>query len=107
MFPVRFDLATVDVSFISLTKILPAVTSCLREDADCIALIKPQFEVGKGEVGPRGIVTDPAAHSRVIKSVTDSLQKLGLTVGIVIESPICGAEGNREFLIRFKSSLQR
>ena len=69
--PVKFDLATVDVSFISLTKILPALVEVVTERADCIALIKPQFEVGKGEVGKGGIVTDPAKHRRVLTEIAD------------------------------------
>jgi 23S rRNA (cytidine1920-2'-O)/16S rRNA (cytidine1409-2'-O)-methyltransferase len=98
-FPVRFDLATIDVSFISLTKILPAVRPCLAEKADCIALIKPQFEAGKGEVGRGGIVTDPAKHRRVLKEIKDAAVAIGFVPVGLIGSPILGAEGNREFLI--------
>lgn len=98
-FPVRFDLATVDVSFISLDKILPALKTCLALDADCIALIKPQFEVGKGEVGKGGIVTDPGQHRRVLLEVTRGARAMGFHPLGLIESPILGGEGNREFLI--------
>jgi len=101
-FPVRFDLATIDVSFISLTKILPALGSCLSGAADCIALIKPQFEVGKGEVGRGGIVTDPAKHRRVLNEIKDAAIRLGFSPTGLIESPIPGAEGNREFLMHLK-----
>lgn len=101
-FPVRFDFATVDVSFISLAKILPAVASVIREEADCIALIKPQFEVGKGEVGRGGIVTDSLKHRRVIAEVRDAAAAAGLCAIDLIRSPILGAEGNREFLIHLK-----
>src|SRR5262245_15331269 len=69
-FEVKFDLATVDVSFISLTKILPAVAGILKPEADLIALVKPQFEVGKGEVGKGGIIKDPSKHREVIDRVT-------------------------------------
>jgi 23S rRNA (cytidine1920-2'-O)/16S rRNA (cytidine1409-2'-O)-methyltransferase len=100
-FPVRFDLATIDVSFISLTKILPAVRACLTDTADCIALIKPQFEVGKGEVGRGGIVTEPAKHRRVLNEIKDAALGFGFRPVGLIESPILGAEGNREFLMHF------
>lgn len=101
-FPVRFDLATVDVIFISLTKVLPAIAACLKEDAECIALIKPQFEVGKGEVGKSGVVTDPNKHRRVLCEVLRSAAATGFAVINLIESPILGAEGNREFLAHLK-----
>ena len=97
-FPQKFDLATMDVSFISLTKILPAVAAVLTETGRIIALIKPQFEVGKGEVGKGGIVKDPAQHQRVISEVNAAAQSIGLIVDGLIESPIRGAEGNLEFL---------
>jgi 23S rRNA (cytidine1920-2'-O)/16S rRNA (cytidine1409-2'-O)-methyltransferase len=103
-FPVRFDLATVDVSFISLDKILPALRASLSEAADCIALIKPQFEVGKGEVGKGGIVTDPAKHRRVLNEISDSVRAIGYFPVGLIESPLLGAEGNREFLIHLSCS---
>ena len=105
-FPVRFDLATIDVSFISLTKILPAVRPCLTDTADCIALIKPQFEVGKGEVGRGGIVTDPAKHQLVLNQIKDAATVNGFRPVGVIESPILGAEGNREFLMHLKRTCE-
>lgn len=103
-FQIRFDLATIDVSFISLTKILPALRDCLKDGADCIALIKPQFEVGKGEVGRGGIVTDPAKHRRVLAKITEAAVEIGFNPIDLIESPIKGAEGNREFLIHLKKA---
>ena len=99
LFPVLFQLATIDVSFISLTKIFPAVKKCLTPNADCIALIKPQFEVGKGEVGRGGIVTDPAEHKRVLNEITQAAIETRFYPAGVIESPILGAEGNREFFM--------
>jgi 23S rRNA (cytidine1920-2'-O)/16S rRNA (cytidine1409-2'-O)-methyltransferase len=105
-FPVRFDLATIDVSFISLTKILPAVRPCLTDPADCVALIKPQFEVGKGEVGRGGIVTDPAKHRRVLNEIQDAATAIGFRPVGLIESPILGAEGNREFLMHLKPACE-
>ena len=101
-FSVPFDLATIDVSFISLTKILPAMRPCLTENADCVALIKPQFEVGKGEVGRGGIVTDRSKHKRVIIEIKQAAIETGCYPVGLIESPILGAEGNREFLIYLK-----
>lgn len=93
-----FDLAVMDVSFISATKILPAVVPLLALRAGLVVLIKPQFEVGRGEVGRGGIVTDPEKHRRVIAEVDRTAGEFGLVARGVTESPILGAEGNREFL---------
>jgi 23S rRNA (cytidine1920-2'-O)/16S rRNA (cytidine1409-2'-O)-methyltransferase len=101
-FEVRFELATIDLSFISLTKVLQAVAAILKDGADIIALVKPQFEVGKGEVGKGGIVTDPAKHRRVLDEITSFARSIGFEVAGVIESPILGAEGNREFLLHLR-----
>jgi 23S rRNA (cytidine1920-2'-O)/16S rRNA (cytidine1409-2'-O)-methyltransferase len=97
-FEAKFDLATIDVAFISATKILPAIVPLLVEQGKIITLIKPQFEVGKGEVGKGGIVKDPLQHQRVIVEVNSAAEALGLEVSGVIESPIHGADGNKEFL---------
>jgi 23S rRNA (cytidine1920-2'-O)/16S rRNA (cytidine1409-2'-O)-methyltransferase len=101
-FDQKFDLVTIDVAFISATKILPAVVPLLTERGRIITLIKPQFEVGKGEVGKGGIVKDPAKHQRVISEVNNTAQALGLKVGGLIESPIQGADGNVEFLALYE-----
>jgi 23S rRNA (cytidine1920-2'-O)/16S rRNA (cytidine1409-2'-O)-methyltransferase len=101
-FDQKFDLVTIDVAFISATKILPAVVPLLTERGRIITLIKPQFEVGKGEVGKGGIVKDPAKHQRVISEVNNTAQALGLKVGGLIESPIHGADGNVEFLALYE-----
>jgi len=93
-----FDLATIDVAFISATMILPAVVPLLTRQGRIITLIKPQFEVGKGEVGKGGIVTDPLKHQRVVDEVNLAAASLGLRIVGVIESPIHGADGNVEFL---------
>lgn len=93
------DLAVIDASFISLAKILPATVALLKPGGRIIALIKPQFEVGKGEVGKGGIVRDPAAHQKVIEDVSQAAQSMGMNVAGLCESPITGADGNREFLI--------
>ena len=93
------DIAVIDASFISLAKVLPATLALLRDGGSIIALIKPQFEVGKGEVGKGGIVRDPAAHERVVEAVRQTAREVGLIVAGLCESPITGADGNREFLI--------
>jgi 23S rRNA (cytidine1920-2'-O)/16S rRNA (cytidine1409-2'-O)-methyltransferase len=99
----KFDLITIDVSFISLSKIFPAVVPLLTKDGRIVALIKPQFEVGKGEVGKGGIVKDPSQHHRVIAEVNGAAESLGLNVTGVIESPIKGADGNVEFLALYSA----
>lgn len=93
-----FDLAVMDVSFISATKILPALVTLLAPSALIVVLIKPQFEVGRGEVGKGGIVRETDKHERVVVEVNRFASGLGLSVIGVIDSPILGAEGNREFL---------
>src|SRR6184192_4433859 len=87
-FDQEFDLVTIDVAFISATKILPAVGPLLSERGRIITLIKPQFEVGKGEVGKGGIVKDPIRRQRVVEEVNNSARAFGLKVTGVIESPI-------------------
>lgn len=100
-FDTQFDLAVMDVSFISVTRILPAVYSILKSHGKAIVLIKPQFEVGKGEVGKGGIVRDPEKHKRVVAEVNEFADQLGFKVQGITESPILGAEGNKEFLVRY------
>ncbi len=89
----------IDVSFISLTMIIPPALALLKPGGVLIALIKPQFEVGKGEVGKGGIVRDEAKHREVVDKITEFVKSLGVGVLGVIPSPIEGAEGNKEFLI--------
>lgn len=101
-FDTAFDLIVMDVSFISVTKILPALVPLLGPGGRLISLIKPQFEVGKGEVGKGGIVREAEKHVRVVNEVNLAAEELGLVVGGVIESPILGAEGNKEFLALYK-----
>ncbi|HSE98359.1 MAG TPA: TlyA family RNA methyltransferase [Blastocatellia bacterium] len=101
-FPVSFDMATIDVSFISLATVLAPVARLLKDSADCVALVKPQFEVGRGEVGRGGIVKDPMKHRRVLEKIRVSALESGLIAVGLIVSPILGAEGNREFLIHLK-----
>ncbi len=94
----QFDLAVMDVSFISVTKVIPAIISLLKTTGQMVVLIKPQFEVGRGEVGKGGIVRDPEKHERVVTEVNAFAESLGLRACRLLESPILGAEGNKEFL---------
>ena len=93
------DLVTVDVSFISVTLILPPLVPLLAAPADLVVLVKPQFEVGKGQVGKGGIVRDPAQHEEAVAKVSRKLLELGFRNLASMESPLLGAEGNREFLL--------
>lgn len=94
----KFDLIVMDVSFISVAKIFPALLPLLKPSGRLITLIKPQFEVGKGEVGKGGIVRDEQKHESVVAKVNGFAESIGLKVCGLIESPILGAEGNKEFL---------
>jgi len=100
-FSQEFDLAVIDVSFISVTKVLPAVVPLIGERGSIVTLVKPQFEVGRGEVGGGGIVRDPEKRLRAVEEVKTAAVSLGLKVVNTIESPIQGAEGNIEFLVHF------
>ncbi len=97
--PEPVDLATIDVSFISLTKVLPAVKELVKPGGHIVALIKPQFEVGPRQVGKGGVVRDPRLHEQVVEEIKQFAQGLGLTVLGTTESPILGPAGNKEFLI--------
>ncbi|HEY0766070.1 MAG TPA: TlyA family RNA methyltransferase [Pyrinomonadaceae bacterium] len=101
-FPHKFELVVMDVSFISVTKVLPAIVPLLAPGGSIVTLIKPQFEVGRGEVGGGGIVRDESKRLRVVEEVNNAARTLGLEVVNVIESPITGAEGNVEFLAHYK-----
>ncbi|HEX8746938.1 MAG TPA: TlyA family RNA methyltransferase, partial [Pyrinomonadaceae bacterium] len=103
-FSQKFDLAVMDVSFISATKVIPAIVALLTERGRFITLIKPQFEVGKGEVGKGGIVSDPEKHARVIEEVNRAAEACGLRALGLITSPITGADGNVEFLALYEKS---
>jgi 23S rRNA (cytidine1920-2'-O)/16S rRNA (cytidine1409-2'-O)-methyltransferase len=98
----KFDLAVMDVSFISAAKVLPAIVPLVVDGGTIVTLIKPQFEVGKGEVGGGGVVRDAAKRTRVVDQVNDAARALGLQVVNVIESPIRGAEGNVEYLAMYR-----
>jgi 23S rRNA (cytidine1920-2'-O)/16S rRNA (cytidine1409-2'-O)-methyltransferase len=93
------ELVTIDVSFISVTLILPPLVPLLATPADLIVLVKPQFEVGKGQVGKGGIVRDPAQHQEAIAKVSRTVIQLGFSNLASMESPLLGAEGNHEFFL--------
>jgi 23S rRNA (cytidine1920-2'-O)/16S rRNA (cytidine1409-2'-O)-methyltransferase len=96
------DMATVDVSFISLIKVIPIVVQFLKEEGTVLALVKPQFEVGKGEVGKGGIVREEEKRLKAVEDVRKDLEKLSLrTIGI-FQSPISGQKGNREYFLYLK-----
>lgn len=97
-FPDPPNLATIDVSFISLDKILPAVSALLPPRSEIIALVKPQFEAGP-KFAKKGVVKDPAVHSKVIEDVKQTAQKNNLIPQGIIPSPILGPKGNKEFLL--------
>ena len=99
------DLAVIDASFISLDKVLPPTLRLIKDGGTIIALIKPQFEVGRGQVGKGGVVRDEKKHLEVVETIRALAQSLGLLVLGVCESPILGPAGNKEFLISLKKRL--
>lgn len=99
LFPEPPELATVDVAFISLEKVLPAVAGCLTPRGEVLALAKPQFEVGRGRVGKGGVVRDPARHREVLERLAAFVVAHGLSVRGVAASPLKGPKGNREFFL--------
>ena len=96
------DLATIDVSFISLKIVVPAVVKYLKKNARILALIKPQFEVGKNQVAKGGVVRDPVLHNQVIEQLTEFFIGIGLQSEAVVPSALLGPKGNREFFIYLK-----
>ncbi len=102
--PHRVSLVTIDVAFISLRHILPALPPFLDPGGDIVALVKPQFEAGREEVGKHGIVSDPAIHAAVIARVTEAAAGCGLTRMAMTPSPITGATGNQEFFLHLRAA---
>jgi 23S rRNA (cytidine1920-2'-O)/16S rRNA (cytidine1409-2'-O)-methyltransferase len=94
----RVDLITVDVSFISLRHVVPAILQFAKPGTVILALIKPQFEVGKGRVGKGGVVRNPVLHNQVLDELTASFRRMSLSVKGVMPSPILGLKGNKEFI---------
>jgi len=97
-----FGIITIDVSFISLKHILPVLPPLLAPDGHVVALVKPQFEAGREDVGKGGIVRDEAVHARVVDAVVAAASGVGLSKAGLIPSPITGAEGNVEFLLHLR-----
>jgi 23S rRNA (cytidine1920-2'-O)/16S rRNA (cytidine1409-2'-O)-methyltransferase len=100
--PAPVGVVTIDVSFISLRLILPVVPPVLAPGADVVALVKPQFEAGRGQVGRGGLVLDPAVHDAVLARVSECVAACGLRRMAMTPSPISGATGNREFLMHIR-----
>ncbi len=94
------DLITIDVSFISLRIVVPAVLKFLKKQGQILALVKPQFEVGKGKVGKGGVVRDQEQHQEVIQGLTGFFKSINLDCKAMVPSPILGPKGNREFFLR-------
>jgi 23S rRNA (cytidine1920-2'-O)/16S rRNA (cytidine1409-2'-O)-methyltransferase len=99
LIPERVDIAVIDVSFISLEKVIPAVMNFLKKGSELVALIKPQFEAGRDRVGKGGIVRDEATRNAVVRKIEEFVKSAGFEVKGVIPSPITGQDGNVEFLI--------
>ncbi len=99
--PELIDIATIDVSFISLRKVIPKVLEFLKDDGEIIALIKPQFEVGKGEVDKGGIIKKEEKRLKAVEEVKNFIDSLGLKIKGLMQSPITGGKGNIEYLIYF------
>lgn len=97
------DLAVIDTSFISLTKVLPAVAVLLQPPKEVVALVKPQFEAGREKIGKKGVVRDPQVHREVIERVIETARSLGWGVQGLDHSPIKGPEGNIEFLLHLRA----
>ena len=106
LIPEPLDICVMDLSFISLKLVLPAVCALLKDNAQLVCLIKPQFEAGREEVGKKGVVRDKAVHLSVIESVLSFAPTVGMTVMGLDFSPIKGPEGNREYLCYMKKGVQ-
>ena len=100
----EIDFASVDVSFISLTKILPAAKPLLKENAQMVCLIKPQFEAGREKVGKKGVVTDKKVHLEVVERIIAFSEEIGFQILGLLYSPIKGPEGNIEYLLRIQNT---
>ena len=103
--PEMLDLAVMDVSFISIELILPAIVPLLKDGADVVCLIKPQFEAGREEVGKKGVVRDSAVHQRVIERILSVVPQFGYSAVGLDYSPIRGPEGNIEYLCHLRKGL--
>ncbi len=106
-FDKSFDMATMDVSFISLLKVFPAVSKLLKDDGLIVSLVKPQFEAGRGKVGKGGVVKDAEVHTKVLKNITDVAVEFGLYTGGLTFSRLRGPKGNIEFFAVFFNNSGR
>jgi len=95
----QVDVVVIDVSFISVSKVLPAACSCVKENADLLILVKPQFELDRENVGKGGIVKDTKLHEKAIANVIETTRLLGLAILGVVPSRLAGAEGNQEYFL--------
>ncbi|KAM3216706.1 putative rRNA methyltransferase YqxC [Capsicum annuum] len=103
--PQKVDLVTLDLSFISILLVMPAVVNLMKDEATLVTLIKPQFEARRSQVGGGGIVRDPLVHQEVIEKILNGVQNHGFQCKGWIESPLQGAEGNKEFLACFNRAV--
>ncbi len=104
MFPERMDMAVMDMSFISLKLVLPAVKSVLKSKAEIVCLVKPQFEAGREKIGKKGVVRDPAVHREVLEEFVAAAQDMGFSLAGLDYSPVRGPEGNIEYLAYLKTT---
>ena len=103
--PERIDLVTIDVSFIGLELVLPVARSLITDGGQIVALVKPQFEAGRADVGRGGVVRDPQTHRRVLQTLFQTAEELGLGIGGLTASPLRGPAGNIEFLATLAPSV--
>nr|DAD43332.1 TPA_asm: hypothetical protein HUJ06_001562 [Nelumbo nucifera] len=105
--PQKVDLVTLDLSFISILLVMPAVINVMKDEATLVTLVKPQFEARRSQVGGGGIVRDPLVHQEVLERIIKGVENFGFSSSGWIESPIKGAEGNKEFLVCFHRTAER
>uniref|UniRef100_A0A803PFR0 Ribosomal RNA methyltransferase FtsJ domain-containing protein n=1 Tax=Cannabis sativa TaxID=3483 RepID=A0A803PFR0_CANSA len=105
--PQKVDLVTLDLSFISILLVMPAVLNVMKEEASLVTLVKPQFEANRSQVGKGGIVKDPLVHQEVLDKIIKGVENNGFSSKGWIESPLKGAEGNTEFLVHFIRTTQQ
>ncbi|CAM8995443.1 unnamed protein product [Rhodiola kirilowii] len=105
--PQKVDLVTLDLSFISILKVIPAVMKIMKEEAELVTLVKPQFEAHRSQVGGGGIVRDPKVHQEVLDRIIKGVEEFGFERKGWIESPLKGAEGNTEFLVHFTRAIEK
>ncbi|XP_077225521.1 bacterial hemolysin-like protein isoform X2 [Tasmannia lanceolata] len=105
--PQKVDLVTLDLSFISILLVMPAVVNVMQNESTLVTLVKPQFEARRSQVGGGGIVRDPAVHQEVLERIIKGVEDFGFSSQGWIESPLKGAEGNTEFLVCFRRTLEK